>query len=126
MSNSAPVLESELDLKLLHRGKVRDVYEVDSETLLMVASDRVSAFDVVLPQPIPFKGEVLTLVTAWWLEQLGGHLDHHLLAVDPDIIAERQPKLSASRDLRKRRSMLVRKTDPVSYTHLTLPTTPYV
>jgi phosphoribosylaminoimidazole-succinocarboxamide synthase len=113
MSNSAPVLESELDLELLHRGKVRDVYEVDSETLLMVASDRVSAFDVVLPQPIPFKGEVLTLVTAWWLEQLGSHLDHHLLAVDPDIITEYQPKLSASRDLWKRRSMLVRRTDPV-------------
>ena len=86
MSDHTPVLESELDLKLLHRGKVRDVYEIDSQTLLMVASDRVSAFDVVLPQPIPFKGEVLTLVTAWWLEQLEKQgIGHHLIAVDPDV-----------------------------------------
>ena len=83
MSDHAPVLESELDLPLLHRGKVRDVYEIDAETLFMVASDRVSAFDVVLPQPIPFKGEVLTLVTAWWLERLGKRMGHHLIAVDP-------------------------------------------
>ncbi|MCA1789679.1 MAG: hypothetical protein LC667_07430, partial [Thioalkalivibrio sp.] len=58
-----PMIESGLDLRLLHRGKVRDVYEVDAETLLMVASDRVSAFDVVMRQPIPKKGEVLTLIT---------------------------------------------------------------
>ena len=82
MSDHAPVLESQLDLELLHRGKVRDVYAVDDATLLMVASDRVSAFDVVLPQPIPGKGEVLTLVTAWWLEQLEDEVAHHLIAVD--------------------------------------------
>ncbi len=70
MSDASTVHSSDLDLDLLHRGKVRDVYAVDADTLLMVASDRVSAFDVVLPQPIPHKGEVLTLVTAWWLEQL--------------------------------------------------------
>jgi phosphoribosylaminoimidazole-succinocarboxamide synthase len=113
MSDLAPVLESRLDLRLLHRGKVRDVYEVDSETLLMVASDRVSAFDVVLPQPIPFKGEVLTLITAWWLQQLERVLPHHLLAVDPDVIAERHPDLEASREVWARRAMLVRRTRPV-------------
>jgi phosphoribosylaminoimidazole-succinocarboxamide synthase len=113
MSDLAPVLESQLDLRLLHRGKVRDVYEIDAETLLMVASDRVSAFDVVLPQPIPFKGEVLTLVTAWWLEQLESRIGHHLIAVDPDVIVARHPDLAASRDIWQRRAMLVRRTDPV-------------
>jgi phosphoribosylaminoimidazole-succinocarboxamide synthase len=113
MSELAPVLESRLDLRLLHRGKVRDVYEVDAETLLMVASDRVSAFDVVLPQPIPFKGEVLTLVTAWWLEQLEELLPHHLIAVHPDAIVDRHPELADSREAWQRRAMLVRRTKPV-------------
>ncbi|HUF77046.1 MAG TPA: phosphoribosylaminoimidazolesuccinocarboxamide synthase [Longimicrobiales bacterium] len=113
MSDVAPVLESQLDLELLHRGKVRDVYAVDEQTLLMVASDRVSSFDVVLPQPIPFKGEVLTLVTAWWLEQLEGRVAHHLIAVHPDAIIERHPDLAASREAWERRAMLVRRTQPV-------------
>jgi phosphoribosylaminoimidazole-succinocarboxamide synthase len=113
MSEITPVLESRLDLRLLHRGKVRDVYEIDSETLLMVASDRVSAFDVVLPQPIPHKGEVLTLITAWWLQQLESVLPHHLIAVDPNIIEERHPELGASREVWARRAMLVKRTKPV-------------
>ena len=113
MSDLVPVIESQLDLELLHRGKVRDVYEVDADTLLMVASDRVSAFDVVLPQPIPCKGEVLTLVTAWWLEQLEDRVPHHLIAVHPDAIIERHPDLAASREAWERRAMLVRRTNPV-------------
>jgi phosphoribosylaminoimidazole-succinocarboxamide synthase len=113
MSDDTVVLESELDLRLLHRGKVRDVYEVDADTLLMVASDRISAFDVILPQPIPHKGEVLTLVTAWWLEQLEDRLSHHLIAVDPDAIVARHPELAATRDRWARRAMLVRRTTPV-------------
>ncbi len=113
MSDHAPVLESQLDLELLHRGKVRDVYAVDDDTLLMVATDRVSAFDVVLPQPIPGKGEVLTLVTAWWLEQLEDEVAHHLIAVDPDRIVARHPHLEASRAAWARRSMLVHRTEPV-------------
>jgi phosphoribosylaminoimidazole-succinocarboxamide synthase len=111
--SDTPLVRSELDLKLLHRGKVRDVYEVDHETLLMVASDRVSAFDVVLPQPIPSKGEVLTLLTAWWMKQLDGRVRHHLLAVDPDVVVERHPALEPTRGLWERRSMLVRRTRPV-------------
>ena len=107
------LLESSLDLHLLHRGKVRDVYEVDADTLLMVASDRVSAFDVVLPQPIPHKGEVLTLITAWWLEQLEDLLPHHLIAVQPDLIVDRYPELEASREAWERRAMLVKRTKPV-------------
>ena len=107
------VHESKLPLPLLHRGKVRDVYEVDAETLLMIASDRVSAFDVVLPQPIPHKGEVLTQITAWWLDQLDDRLSHHLIAVDPERIITRHPELASTRNQWARRAMLVHKTDPV-------------
>ena len=66
----------------------------------MVASDRVSAFDVVMRQPVPRKGEVLTQITAWWLHRLAADLgvDHHLLAVDPDHIVELHPELAASRE----------------------------
>jgi phosphoribosylaminoimidazole-succinocarboxamide synthase len=113
MSDQGLVHRSDLDLALLHRGKVRDVYEVDDRTLLMVASDRVSAFDVVLPQPIPHKGEVLTLITAWWLEQLDGDVAHHLIAVDPEGIVARHPELAESREVWARRAMLVRRTEPV-------------
>ena len=113
MSEPTPLLQSRLDLPLLHRGKVRDVYEVDAETLLMVASDRVSAFDVVMDRPIPRKGEVLTLITAWWLSQLDGRILHHLLAVDPDAIVALRPELEGTREAWARRAMLVRRTRPV-------------
>ena len=113
MSDQTTVHRSDLDLPLLHRGKVRDVYEVDADRLLMVASDRVSAFDVVLPQPVPHKGEVLTQITAWWLEQLEESVPHHLIAVDPESIIARCPDLAASRDAWARRAMLVHRTKPV-------------
>ncbi len=113
VSDGPVVVESDLELPLLHRGKVRDVYEVDADTLLMVASDRVSAFDVVMDRPVPRKGEVLTLITAWWLKQLDGRVPHHLLAVDPDAVVARHPSLAASRDAWARRAMLVRRTQPV-------------
>lgn len=107
------VHSTDLPLPLLHRGKVRDVYEAGPDTLLMVASDRVSAFDVVMPQPIPRKGEVLTQITAWWLSRLEGEVDHHLLSVREDTIAARLPVLGGIRDGWAGRSMLVRRTDPV-------------
>lgn len=107
------MLRSRLPLKYLYGGKVRDVYEVDADTLLMVASDRVSAFDVVMGRPVPRKGEVLTLITAWWMAQLEGRIAHHLLAVDPDVIVERHPELAASRDGWARRAMLVKRAKPV-------------
>lgn len=66
-------------LRYLTSGKVRDLYEVDAGTLLMVASDRMSAFDVVLAEPIPGKGEVLTALTVFWLDQLKDVVDNHLL-----------------------------------------------
>jgi len=111
--SEVPLLETSLELPLVHRGKVRDVYAFDDDHLLMVASDRVSAFDVVMGRAIPRKGEVLTMVTAWWLNGLDGDTPHHLVAVDPDAIVRRRPELEASRPHWARRAMLVRRTRPV-------------
>ena len=108
-----PVLETRVPLPLLYRGKVRDIYDVGDSRLLMVASDRVSAFDVILRQPIPRKGEVLTQLTAWWLDSLRGLVDHHLLSCDPDEIADLVPSLRESREAWAGRGMLVHRTDPV-------------
>ena len=66
-TTSHVVRETRLPFPLLLRGKVRDVYEIDAETLLLVATDRVSAFDVVMHESVPLKGAVLTQMTAWWL-----------------------------------------------------------
>ncbi len=112
-SDTIGVLEPQVPLPLLHRGKVRDVFDVGDGRLLMVASDRVSAFDVILPQPIPRKGEVLTQITAWWLDSLRGVIDHHLMSSDPDEIADQVPALRESREAWARRSMLVHRTEPV-------------
>jgi len=108
------VRRSSLPLPLLHRGKVRDVYRVDGERLLLVASDRVSAYDVVMREPVPRKGEVLTMLTAWWLRHLEPASPHHLLSVDPEELAREIPVLERlPRAGWARRSMLVRATEPV-------------
>ena len=112
-SDAMAVLETHVPLPLLYRGKVRDIYDVGDSLLLMVASDRVSAFDVILTQPIPRKGEVLTQITAWWLDSLGGVVDHHLLSSDADEIVDRVPSLRECREAWADRSMLVHHTDPV-------------
>ena len=112
-SDMAAMVRSDLPLPLLHQGKVRDVYDAGDDMLLIVASDRVSAFDVVLPQPIPSKGEVLTQLTAWWLAGLEDWVDHHILSVDPNAIVQRIPGLADTRDTWARRSMLVRRTEPI-------------
>ncbi len=115
MSESESMIaeEQQVSLKLLHQGKVRDVYDAGEDRLLMVASDRISAFDVILPQAIPRKGEVLTQLTAWWLDSLRGVVDHHLLSVDPDEIVALVPSLAESRAAWAERSMLVHHTKPV-------------
>ncbi|MDP2760525.1 MAG: phosphoribosylaminoimidazolesuccinocarboxamide synthase [Sideroxyarcus sp.] len=73
-------------LKFLHRGKVRDLYEVDSEHLLIVQTDRLSAFDVILPTPIPGKGEVLTAVSNFWFKQLAHVIPNHLTGLAPESV----------------------------------------
>ena len=102
---------TDLDFPLLRRGKVRDVYDL-GDALLLVATDRVSAFDVVLPQPVPRKGEVLTLLSAWWFGKMAGLVQNHVLAIDPEQIAARYPALAPTRSIWERRSMLVRKLNP--------------
>jgi phosphoribosylaminoimidazole-succinocarboxamide synthase len=95
-------------LPLVHRGKVRETYRVDDAHLLLVATDRLSAFDVVFEQPIPDKGAVLTRLSAWWFEQLAPLGRSHFISADPAALppAARTPELAA-------RSMLVRRADRV-------------
>lgn len=89
---TGPLSSSALPLPVLRRGKVRDVYEVDDDRLLLVATDRVSAFDVVLDQPVPHKGAVLTQLTAWWLSQIHD-VPHHMITADTAQIIEMVPSL---------------------------------
>ncbi|HEV7701785.1 MAG TPA: phosphoribosylaminoimidazolesuccinocarboxamide synthase [Pyrinomonadaceae bacterium] len=108
MPATAPIAESQVpELKLLHRGKVRDVYEVDDERLLLVATDRISAFDCVLPTLIPRKGEVLTQLSAFWFDKLKDITRNHLITADLDQMPE---NIRLHEELRGR-SMLVKKAD---------------
>jgi phosphoribosylaminoimidazole-succinocarboxamide synthase len=95
--------------RLHAQGKVRDVYEVDDERLLLVATDRISAFDVVLPNPIPDKGRVLTGLTLYWLDRTKDLVPNHLVSADrrdfPGAFAE-EPSLAG-------RSMLVKRAQVI-------------
>lgn len=103
--SAAPVLQTSLaDLKLHRRGKVRDVYEVDNESLLIVATDRISAFDCVLPTPIERKGEVLTSLSEFWFEKLGNVVANHLIESNVDAMP---PAVQRYAQTLKGRSMLV-------------------
>jgi phosphoribosylaminoimidazole-succinocarboxamide synthase len=94
---------------------VREVYEVDPEHLLLVASDRVSAFDVVMAEPIPRKGAVLTQVSAFWFELLHGVLPSHYVTAATDRILDRIPDLIPHRAEVAGRTMLVRRTHPIPF-----------
>lgn len=74
--------ESELGLPLLHKGKVRELYALDSDRLLMVATDQISAFDYVLASPIPDKGAILNQLSLWWFERLADLADNHVLSTE--------------------------------------------
>ncbi len=93
-------------LELLHRGKVRDVYQVASQQLLLVATDRISAFDCILPTPIPRKGEVLTAMSAFWFKKIEFEIAHHLITTDLDEM----PDSVRSNEFLRNRSALVKKT----------------
>ena len=109
MNVSNALLHSEITgLPLVHRGKVRETYEVDERHLLLVATDRLSAFDVVFDQPIPDKGAVLTRLSAWWFEQLRDLGRSHFVSAD----RERLPAPARTRELGPR-SMLVRRAERV-------------
>ena len=115
LSTSAPVLETSLDGLTVHRrGKVRDVYDITLDSgeaaLLMVATDRISAFDYVLGSAIPDKGKVLTQLSAFWFERLGDLVPHHLISMD---VAEFPAAARQHADVLRGRTMLTRRTDPI-------------
>ncbi|MDP9279523.1 MAG: phosphoribosylaminoimidazolesuccinocarboxamide synthase [Gemmatimonadota bacterium] len=101
---------SALPLPPFRRGKVRDVYVVDHERLLLVATDRVSAFDVVMSETIPHKGAVLTQITAWWLRQLEPGIEHHMISADASEIVREVPQLRGHETAIAGRAMLCRRT----------------
>jgi phosphoribosylaminoimidazole-succinocarboxamide synthase len=109
------LIQSRLPLPLVRRGKVREVYEVDADRLLLVASDRVSAFDVVLREPVPRKGAVLTQISAFWFERLVQVVPSHFVSARTDEILERIPALRSHREQVEGRAMLVRRTVPVPF-----------
>ncbi len=110
---SAALVATSLPLPLLRRGKVRDVYEIDADRLLLVATDRISAFDVVMEEAIPYKGAVLTQLSTWWFGQLGTKVAHHLLTAETDEILREIPALTAYRDVIAGRAMLCVRADVV-------------
>ena len=96
-------------LTLASRGKVRDIYDLDS-CLLIVATDRISAFDVIMPNPVPGKGEILTRMSAFWFKKTGDIIPNHLIATDPDEF----PKACFPyRETLRGRTMLVKKAKPL-------------
>jgi phosphoribosylaminoimidazole-succinocarboxamide synthase len=113
--SKAVLAESRLPLPLLRRGKVREVYEVDDAHLLIVASDRVSAFDVVMREPIPYKGAVLTQMSAFWFQQLSEVFPSHYVSASTGEILDRVPRLTGMRDQIAGRAMLVLRAEPVPF-----------
>jgi phosphoribosylaminoimidazole-succinocarboxamide synthase len=109
------LVQSKLPLPLLRRGKVREVYEVDEDSLLLVASDRVSAFDVVMKEPVPSKGAVLTQLSAFWFRTLASVMPHHCLTAEVDEIIRRVPGLAGHRPELAGRSMLSRRATPMPF-----------
>jgi phosphoribosylaminoimidazole-succinocarboxamide synthase len=107
--------ESRLPLPLLRRGKVREVYEVGTDHLLLVASDRVSAFDVVMREAIPRKGAVLTQISAFWFERLADVFPSHYVTARHEEILARVPGLRDHSAVLAGRSMLVRRAVPVPF-----------
>ena len=95
-------------LPLVHRGKVRDIYAVDDDRLLIVQTDRLSAFDVILPDPIPGKGKLLTALSAFWFEKLAHVISNHLTGIAPEsIVAEYE------RDQVQDRAFVIRRLKPL-------------
>ena len=96
-------------LKFLHRGKVRDLYEVDADHLLIVQTDRLSAFDVILPTPIPGKGEVLTAVSNFWFKKLANVIPNHLSGIDPESVVKTEAEKAQVRG----RAFVTKKLKPL-------------
>ena len=107
---STPVIETDFpDLALLKRGKVRDLYDLD-DSLLMVATDRISAFDVVMPNPIPDKGKILTQISLFWFEEMRSLVGNHVITA---LVEEYPDSCKPYADVLRDRSMLVKKAQPL-------------
>jgi phosphoribosylaminoimidazole-succinocarboxamide synthase len=107
---NTPILQSSIkSLLLLHRGKVRDLYEVDAQHLLIVQTDRLSAFDVILDDPIPGKGEVLTSVSNFWFNKLRHVIPNHLTGIAPESVVKGEEEQAQVRG----RSFVTRKLKPL-------------
>ena len=104
------MLSSDLPLPKIGRGKVRDIYAVDDDRLLLLATDRISAFDVVMAETIPMKGAVLTQISAYWFNALEGVVRHHMISADADDIIAAVPALKDHRADVLGRAMLCRRT----------------
>ena len=106
---TTPLFESSIrSLPLLGRGKVRDIYAVDADTLLIVTSDRLSAFDVILPDPIPRKGEVLTAMAGFWFARLGHIVPNQLTGIDPETVVA-----ADEREQVRGRALVVKRLTPL-------------
>ncbi len=109
MDKQTSVLETDLEsLQLLHRGKVRDLYEIDADRMLIIQTDRLSAFDVILPDPIPGKGRVLTAMSNFWFHKLGHIIPNHLLDTTPESVVA-----PGDRDQVAGRAFVVRRLKPL-------------
>jgi phosphoribosylaminoimidazole-succinocarboxamide synthase len=105
------MLSSDLPLEKIGRGKVRDIYAVGDDRVLLVTTDRISAFDVVMAETIPMKGAVLTQLSAWWFGQLDGVVPHHMISADAGEIVRHLPQLRDHRDEIAGRAMLCKRTE---------------
>ena len=104
------MLSSDLPLPRLGRGKVRDVYDAGDDRVLLLTTDRISAFDVVMAETIPMKGAVLTQISAWWFRQLEGIVPHHMISANAGEIVAAVPALKPHRAAIAGRAMLCRRT----------------
>jgi phosphoribosylaminoimidazole-succinocarboxamide synthase len=104
------MLASDLPLPRIGRGKVRDIYAVGDDRVLLVTTDRISAFDVVMAETIPMKGAVLTQISAWWFNRLAGVVPHHMISADADAIIQEVPALRDHRPALAGRAMLCKRT----------------
>ena len=104
------MLASDLPLPRIGRGKVRDIYAVGDDRVLLLTTDRISAFDVVMAETIPMKGAVLTQISAWWFNKLEGVVPHHMISADADTIIREVPDLKNHRADILGRAMLCRRT----------------
>jgi phosphoribosylaminoimidazole-succinocarboxamide synthase len=104
------MLASDLPLPRIGRGKVRDIYSVGDDRVLLLTTDRISAFDIVMAETIPMKGAVLTQISAWWFKKLEGTVPHHMISADADSIIREVPGLKEHRTSLVGRAMLCRRT----------------